>query len=393
MAAAPRPPRAVASRVLSHSTCSGLQGEGWSGRGTERRHRRSPASRSSSPGAWSWSPHPGAPRWAHGQSLEPPKWDRGGERPRTAARSGSLVTTWVSLNGDGLRSSSRRWKQPSSAAPPRVPCSHLTSCGGPGASLQVSTRKPQHRTSAPLPLLPRSARPPTVGPALAGPAHSTPGPCQQGTLAPSPFGVTVWPGLLALSVSLGCTLSNGSGSPLSRPPVANRSPKVKASGPMGTGFTPATHHHPLSQSLSCLLTGRRGLCSLLVLLPERWDFAEQRLAHTLAINICWAAAVECRGAGGHSAHEQLTKEHRPSRQQAMRDCGLRVVPGEAPGCRIRGRASGLPGLRSSCGHGIWRLPRRQSRGSCAGGCGLGPWREDRESHCATAQVQRPQHFA
>lgn len=187
MAAAPRPPLAVASRVLSHSTCSGLQGEGWSGRGTERRHRRLPASRSSSPGAWSWSPHPGAPRWAHGQSLEPPKWDRGGERPRTAARSGSLVTTWVSLNGDGLRSSSRRWKQPSSAAPPRPLLSpdFLRRSRGlpPGVHPQTST---PYLSSTPAAA---SLRPPTHrGPSASGTCalYSWPVP------AGDPCTVTLW---------------------------------------------------------------------------------------------------------------------------------------------------------------------------------------------------------
>lgn len=187
MAAVPRPPRAVASRVLSHSTCSGLQGEGWSGRGTERRHKRSPASRSSSPGAWSWSPHPGAPRWAHGQSLEPPKWDRGGERPRTAARSGSLVTTWVSLNGDGLRSSSRRWKQPSSAAPPRPLLSpdFLRRSRGlpPGVHPQTST---PYLSSTPAAA---SLRPPTHrGPSASGTCalYSWPVP------AGDPCTVTLW---------------------------------------------------------------------------------------------------------------------------------------------------------------------------------------------------------
>lgn len=241
----------------------------------------------------------------------------------------------------------------------------------------MSTCRPRPHTSSPLCCYLTPARPPQLGPALAGPAHSTPGPCQQGSLAPSPFGVTVWPGLLALSVPLGHTLSNGSGSPLPRPPVPSMSPKVKASGPTGPGLSLPPPLLPLPNlSPADVVCAHYSFCSL-----SAGTLLEQRLAHTFVINIFWAAAVECWGPGVHSAHKQLLKADRPSRHRTAGRAGLRPrVPGEASGCRVGG--SGLTGLKSSCGGGIWRPHRHWSGGSCAGSCGLGPReRTGRKSPC------------
>lgn len=92
VAAGPRPPQRWPA-----GCCPTPLAVAWKERagvaGEQQRHGQSPTSRSFSPGAWSWSPHPAPPaepvvarpvRRAQGQSVEPLKWGCGlnGPGPR-----------------------------------------------------------------------------------------------------------------------------------------------------------------------------------------------------------------------------------------------------------------------------------------------------------------------
>lgn len=100
------PSPAVASRVLSHSTCSGLEGEGWGGRGTAEAQTVADKQVLLTRRLVLVPTH-GAPCRASGSTARPPGpraerrtaevglW---AERPGTTAPSGSHVTAWVFLN-------------------------------------------------------------------------------------------------------------------------------------------------------------------------------------------------------------------------------------------------------------------------------------------------------